>query len=304
MTARYFYKGIPLNDLISDGINGNPTLSQLSNIGNFQNVPGIYTDNKTFSQVETTGYTDSGIDIGKSYTAFYQTFNTVGTSQQINLQTQTIQKTKYDTIAAVIIGGSGGGGGGGGAGFENASPQNTSSGYSGNGGGGGGLSIYPKSLITASNQLDIFVGSGGGGGGGGNSSGSDDGQVGQNGGAGQLSKFILQNGVSAQQTTIANGGQFGYGGNPGDGSGASGTINNSQGQGGTGTAANGQIGNKAQTTDRNIPGEGGAVGSGTNFPVFNSAGGRGGVCSNQISTTAGAGQNGSNGVVRIYFFKS
>ena len=303
MTARYFYKGIPLNDLISDGNNGNPTLSQLTNIGDFQNVPGIFTDNKPFSQVETTGYTNSnGIDIGKSYTAFYQTTNVVGPSQ-INLQTQTIQKIKYDTIAAVIIGGSGGGGGGGGAGFENKAPANTSSGYSGNGGGGGGLSIYPKSLITASNQLDIFVGSGGGGGAGGNSSGGDDGQRGQDGQAGQFSRFILQNGVSAQQTTIANGGQFGYGGNPGDGDGNSGPINNSQGAGGTGTVS-GQKGNTAQTTDRNIPGQGGAVGSGSNFPVFNSAGGRGGTCSNQKNTPAGSAQSGSNGCVRIYFFKS
>jgi hypothetical protein len=302
MTERYFYKGIPLNDLISNGNEGNPTTSQTTNIGGFNSVPGIFTDGKAFSQIQTTGFTNSdGIDIGKSYTAFYQTTNVAGT-KQINLA-GTIQKTTYDTISAVLIGASGGGGGGGGSGFENTVPSGTQPAWAGNGGAGGGLSIFNRTSISAFNQLDIFVGSAGAGGAGGPHNPNGTGTRGQDGQAGQFSRLICQNGTQSVQTTQAFGGGGGFGGNPGNQSSAA-VANTQIAVGGQGTADPGDNGGLANV--RNVPGVGGRVGSQTLYPTITSldlsGGFGGGIFGPSGQGISGAG--GSNGRVRVYFFKS
>lgn len=302
MSARYFYKGVPLNDLISNGGGGNPTVGQTTTIGAFNFVPGIYTDNKTFSQLTTTGFIDSdGNDIGLRYTAFYETYTTLG-STQIDLVNGPIQKTKYDSISAVLVGGSGGGGGGGGSGFENTPPSGTNSGYKGNGGGGGALSIYNKTSITPYNQLDVWVGTGGDGGSGGISQQNDRGFAGGNGGTGQRSRLLGQNSGGQIILLDANGGEGGYGGIGANASSSAGAANIGQADGGTGTV-NGTKGNAA--TGRTTGGTGGGIGSSSTYPTITSgAGGTAGDGSGLRGIEGSVGSKGSDGSVRIYFFRS
>lgn len=296
---KYFYKGIPINYLISDGNDGSGNILQTTTIGNFINVPKNVIDGNTIAQLGSVGYTNNGQDIGLNYTSFYET---VSSSKQINLQPY--YASYFDTISAILVGGTGGGGGGGGSGFENVAPSGTNFGWSGNGGGGGGLSIYNKSSITGYNQLDITVGGGGTGGTGGAKSNNDAGQAGGRGGDGGSSSISGQTGANSTVLSTANGGGGGYGGAGAGASSSAGGPNASQGAGGTGTTASGSIGNKAQTTNRTISGTAGVIGSQTTCPAITSGGGGVGGTALNTSAAGNAGTNGSAGCVRIYFFKS
>jgi hypothetical protein len=293
--SRYFYKGVGIENLVSDGNNGTRQASQINQAYGYSNIPVAYTDSKAFSQVQTLGFRDTGGDIGRYYTAFYQTR---GSTERIDLINQ-ISKTTYNEFSAVIVGGSGGGGGGGGNGFHNRNPTQgsyTLYGYAGAGGGGGGMSIVNRTSIGVYNQLYIFVGGGGGGAGAGASSPNDAGQVGSTGGAGQQSFITLeQNNIQGLVLGNANGGAGGGGGYPGN---ANSNANSAQppGGGGQGNVVDGTSGNapNAPTT----AGSGGDVGISSVYPnISGGAGGSGG------QYTLG-GNTGSNGSVRIYFFRS
>jgi hypothetical protein len=322
MTTKYFYKGIPLEVLMSDGTSGgNPTTVQ--NLTNyFLNVPTQTTDVYGTYQIGQVGYnlnqtivilgsvfnqTTNAFDKSMAYFIDYSTNNT------ISLQNNPPYKTKYNSVSALLVGGGGGGGGGGGNGYGNppGDSQQTNVGYSGNGGGGGGFNVLGKTPLANFNSIVFQVGTGGAGGEGGVNQNAQQtaGSNGQNGAAGNSTViyFYTSPNVSIVSSNAngGGGGGGGYGGsqrNPSQGS-VSATI----GKGGTGAggllSVNGQDG---ATPSGASAAAGGTNGQSPQHPSFSLKGGNSGVYSNTggNNITAQKGQAGNDGIIRLYFFNS
>lgn len=287
----YKYKGTDISSLITGGGS--------SGVDGYQGFPSytVSTLTQTFDVVGQTGFSYQGQDVlkNKKAVAYYSDHTTVG-------DTVVTPPAWANHFNAVVIGA---GGGGGGTGQFN-SPQNYENpGGPGNGGGGGGYVANTSTIGINSNQIIVTVGSGGG-----------VGAVGQWGGTGNSSK-ITMGGTAILTANGGVGGNFGnngQGNDSGDGN-SNQDANSSNGGNGTGNvsyiAVTGNRGDNGQT--QADAGYGGySAMNDTRYPqssiatslIYYGYGGRGQAQSDQGGTQLYIGQNGSQGIVRIYWLSS
>ena len=279
---------------------------------------------KAFENPSAFGYKKDGTDIANSIKAKYTDYTTInGSTTEITLD-GTIPAWCTQLRFIAIGGGGGGGGGGGDPGGWNSGDI----GVSGSGGGGGGLAAAYINRATYPPPYVITIGAGGTGGayqGSPNTEGND-------GSPGSASSV-----KHATNTTliIANGGAGGNGGTDPN----SGTNTTAGVSGGTGnvlaeiatkytetgsssnSATDADLYNATNNADKG-PSKGGTVNYGTSVPIIannttsnmispdnngswsNPGYGQGGIGgANTDSSNGYAGQDGGDGLVRVYFIK-
>jgi hypothetical protein len=302
MTTKYFYKGIPIENLIN---NGNPSGTTPASISpSYIGFPSG--DAFTTPFALPLGF---GITIGATDVSTYFTAEFVDITATQNVFTN-FDKTKYNHIRGIFVGGGGGGGGGGDGGYGDIPTAPSRQRWGSSGGGGGGASyVYLNTLaIGNENNYRVVIGNGGNGG---PSWPNPDGTNRVNGNSGNQTIFYLSGSGSAYLNAVGGlGGQTGTSGSNNFPNSASG-VGGVGGVGGTSPTSptfgqfTGNTGTAGVPSGPTTSPPGGNLSNPTaNYPAITSygVGGNGGNAG--IGSGVGtAGNAGNPGLGRLYFLR-